>query len=81
MNSNDESRKLLAKTVTDFWEKEIPPKNWNKGDLKILPKKGDLSLPGNYRGIMLGEVSYKVIAQIINMRLESFHRGLNDESQ
>ena len=81
LNRNDESRKLLAKTVTDFWEKEIPPKNWNKGDLKILPKKGDLSLPGNYRGIMLGEVSYKVIAQIINMRLESFHRGLNDESQ
>jgi hypothetical protein len=30
--------------------------------LKILEKKGDLSLPKNYRGIMVLEVAYKVVA-------------------
>ena len=40
---------------------EIFPTDWNIGLLTILPKKGDLRKPGNYRGIMLLESSYKVI--------------------
>ena len=41
------------------------PSVWEEGDLKILPKKGDLSLPKNYQGIMMLEVSYKVVAVIL----------------
>ena len=53
------TRSLIVKSVLDFWDSEVPPQHWNKGILRLLPKKGDLSLPGNYRGITLGEVSYK----------------------
>ena len=49
--------------------------------LKILPKKGDLSLPGNYRGIMLLEVSYKIIAIIIQRRLVKVHQALGNLQQ
>ena len=38
--------------------------------MKILPKKGDLSKPGNYRGIMLLEIVYKTVAKIIHSRLQ-----------
>ncbi len=35
------------------------------GLLSILPKKGDLSNPEIYRGIMMLEVAYKIVADIL----------------
>ena len=49
--------------------------------LKILPKKGDLSDPGNHRGIMLLEVAYKIVAIIILTRIQPIEKGLDHESQ
>ena len=49
--------------------------------LKIFPKKGDLSHPGNYRGIMLLEVAYKIIAKIVHSRLVPIAEKLDHESQ
>ena len=49
--------------------------------MKILPKKGDLSDPGNHRGIMLLEVAYKIIAIIILARIKPIAEGLAYESQ
>jgi hypothetical protein len=44
-----------------FWRRKACPKVWETGLLKkIEKKKGDLSPPGNYRGIMLLGVPYKV---------------------
>ena len=40
---------ILKEIILDFWESEKPPKQWLYGLLKILPKKGDLSLPGNLK--------------------------------
>jgi hypothetical protein len=37
--------------------------------LKVLEKKGDLSKAGNYRGIMVLEVPYKVVANVLKVRL------------
>ena len=53
---------LIRTFVIEFWESEVLPCSWEVGLLSILPKKGDLSLPGNYRGIMMLEVGYKIIA-------------------
>ena len=50
--------------MLDFWETEEMPVEWETGLLKILPKKGDKSDPGNYRGIMLLEVAYKIMANV-----------------
>ena len=49
--------------------------------MKVIPKKGDLSQPGNYRGIMLLEVSYKIIANILLARLQPIEEGLDHEAQ
>ena len=73
---------ILRNIVIDFWTTELTPKQWEKGLLKILPKKGDLRLPGNYRGIMLLETSYKIVAIILNNRLKTFEEDLeNHENQ
>ena len=38
------------------------------GLLSILPKKGDMHNPGNYRGIMMLEVAYKIVENILRKR-------------
>ena len=79
--AEEESATLLRRIVIDFWETELPPDEWEKGQLVILPKKGDLSLPGNHRGIMLLEVAYKIIAIILHGRLLPIEENLDHESQ
>ena len=72
---------ILKEIILDFWESEKPPKQWLYGLLKILPKKGDLSLPGNYRGIMLLEAAYKIITILLLNRLQPISEGLDQEQQ
>ena len=67
--------------ILEFWQSEKPPSEWEKGLLKVLPKKGDLSLPGNYRGIMLLESAYKIVAIIIHDRLRPIAENLDHEAQ
>ena len=40
---------LVRDFVLEFWESEVVPSEWEKGLLKVLPKKGDLNDPGNHR--------------------------------
>ena len=73
---------ILKSIVINFWTTEITPEEWELGLLTILAKKGDLSLPGNYRGIMLLETAYKIIAIILHERLLPIEESLeNHESQ
>ena len=72
---------LLKAVIIDFWENELPPAEWEIGLLKILAKKGDLSNPGNYRGIMLLEAAYKIVAILIHERLQPIAEGLDHEAQ
>jgi len=69
LGSTDASFALVRQMVLAFWQSEEMPAEWETGLLKILPKKGDKSLPGNYRGIMMLEVAYKIVALILHMRL------------
>ena len=72
---------LLKSLVLDFWSSEVPPKQWMMGLLRILPKKGDLSLPGNYRGIMLLETAYKIVSILLLNRLRPIAESLDHEQQ
>ena len=47
LGSTDESFALVRQMVLIFWETEEMPEEWETGLLKILAKKGDLSLAGN----------------------------------
>ena len=60
---------------------ENVPNDWNIGRLTILPKKGDLGLPKNYRGIMLLETAYKIVANILHSRLLPIEESLDHEPQ
>ena len=69
LSDEENTFNILKSIVLDFWHTELTPTEWEKGLLTILAKKGDLSLPGNYRGIMLLETAHKIVAIIINGRL------------
>ena len=71
----------LQTIIRQIWITENIPNEWNTGCLTVLPKKGDLSLPKNYRGIMLLEVAYKIIAIILHSRLLPIQEGLDNEPQ
>ena len=81
MLSDSRTFHLLKSLVLSFWSSEVPPQQWMKGLLKILPKKGDLSLPGNYRGIMLLEAAYKIVSILLLNRLRPIAESLDHEQQ
>jgi hypothetical protein len=68
--ATDEMFALLRQLVLSVWEKEEMPSEWETGLLSILPKKGDRTQAGNYRGIMMLEVAYKILANLMLMRLQ-----------
>jgi len=72
---------ILKSIILEFWENELPPEQWETGLLKTLPKKGDLSKPGNYRGIMMLEIVYKTVAKIVHFRLQPILESLDHESE
>ena len=78
---NDVTKQYLQTIIKEIWISENIPKEWDIGRLTILPKKGDLSLTTNYRGIMLLEVAYKIIAIILHSRLLPIQEGLDHEPQ
>ena len=78
---SEETFAILRQIVLQFWETEEVPLDWETGLLKILPKKGDLSYPGNYRGIMLLEVAYKIVANVLKKRLLPIEESLDHETQ
>ena len=79
--SSDEAFNLLHEVIQEFWETELAPEEWETGLLRILAKKGDLSIPGNYRGIMLLEAAYKIVRIILHGRLLPIQESLDHEAQ
>ena len=61
--------KLLLKTYSSIWDSEVSPSSWETGLVVKLPKKGDLSYCGNWRGITLLSLTSKVFSRIIFRRL------------
>ena len=76
-----ETSQVLTNVILSIWKTEKIPNDWNVGRLTILPKKGDLGLPKNYRGIMLLETAYKIIAIILHSRLLPIEESLDHEPQ
>ena len=46
-----------------------PPDSWNRLTLCSIHKKGDKTVPGNYRGIVIMSFLPKLMATITNRRL------------
>lgn len=71
----------LHEIIISIWNTDSHPIEWDVGRLVVLPKKGNLHLPGNYRGIMLLEISYKICRIIIHQRLQPLIENLDHENQ
>jgi len=74
------SAEMLQPLLQKIWEQEHVPADWRLGYLVKLPKKGDLSQCGNWRGIMLLSVPSKVLTRVILERLkEALDKKLRTE--
>ena len=72
---------LLLDLVHTAWRDKCVPKDWVDAVLEPIPKKGDLSNCDNWRGIPLLDVVGKVIARILQDRLQQLAEEELPESQ
>ena len=71
---------MLAGLFDKIWEEEEIPLEWKEELLIKIPKKGDLVLCSNYRGIILLPVPGKVPNRVILERLKRpVDRNLRDQ--
>lgn len=80
-----ESGEIAQSRIVDFirrvWREGEMPEVWRNAVLCPIPKKGDLSICDNYRGIALLDVTYKVLARVIRKRLNERLKGVIGEYQ
>ena len=57
--------------IAAAWEQGSVPVSWTGSIVISIPKKGDLTLPGNYRGISLMPTALKILCVIISDRLNT----------
>ena len=69
------SVKYLERMFKAVWDHEKVPREWNKGIIVKIPKKGDTTVCDNYRGITLLSVPSKVLGKIIIGRIRD---GIDD---
>ena len=70
---DDHNKQTLFTYIHKFFDDpdyDIP--EWHVGNLKILPKKGDLHLPNNWRGINLLDTCSKIMSIIVTRRLQIY---------
>ena len=71
----------LLKLTEDGWRRGEVPSDWCDAVLIPLPKKGDLSHCDNWRGISLLDVVGKVVARVLQERLQKLAEDQLPESQ
>ena len=77
----EEFRSFLLDLVHAVWEQRQVPRDWSDAILIPIPKRGDLSQCDNWRGISLLEVVGKVMARILQERLQQVAEDELPESQ
>ena len=65
---NDTPRRIVHKHVSDFFEGKTDHAGWHRSQCIPVPKKGDLSDPNKWRGIMLMDICSKVFSSVLNTR-------------
>ena len=67
--------------ILSAWQEKCVPRNWADAVLIPIPKKGDLTYCANWRGISLLEVCGKVLAKVLQRRLQEVAEEELPESQ
>jgi hypothetical protein len=76
---NPEMEQVMLDAMVTRWNEKEVPENWTKFYMTTLEKKGDLTLPSNYRGISTSEALPKVCATMLKVRLQSPREDLSPE--
>ena len=66
---DDLARGILLRICQQCWEKKAIPESRRRARAVLLFKKGDATLPANYRPISSLPVGYKVLASMLHHRL------------
>ena len=64
-----------------IWRAESVPSEWRNAKMVPIPKKGNLSICDNWRGISLLDVIRKVFAKVIQRRLQDMVEEVVSDSQ
>ena len=72
---------FLHTICTEVWSSELIPKEWVDSIIVPLPKKGNLQLCDNWRGISLLSVAGKVFACVLANRITPVAESILDETQ
>ena len=62
------SRRTVHRHVCDFFEGEVDHEGWHQSQCIPVPKRGDLSDPNKWRGIMLMDMCSKVFSPVMTAR-------------
>jgi hypothetical protein len=69
-NGGDYLLEVLRKLCSDILSGSDPPWQWKLNKIVPVPKKGDLSLMTNYRGISLMSAAAKIFNRLILNRIK-----------
>ena len=64
------SARMLVELFNKVWNDEKVPDPWKKGIIVKIPKKGDLTDCGNWRGINLLSVPVKIFCRVLLQRMK-----------
>ena len=67
----DTSSQVFTALFKSIWENEVIPRDWDKGLIVKLPKKGDRKDCDNWRGITILSIPSKVFCKILLGRINS----------
>ena len=71
----------LLQLIQHVWQEGTVVEDWRDGEIVPIPKKGNLKLCDNWRGISLLDVVGKVFARILQERLQKLAEKVLPESQ
>ena len=77
----EEFMEWLLELVKDVWRECQVPTDWCDAVIVPIPKKGDLKQCDNWRGVALLDVVGKVVARILQQRLQKLAEDELPESQ
>lgn len=72
---------LVMDCIEEYWNSGVTPQEWNTLRLKTLPKSGDLSNVGKWRGIYLMDTVCKLVSKVMETRLQSILKMYGMEAQ
>jgi hypothetical protein len=71
----------IHKLINSIWNKEELPEQWKESIIVPIYKKGDLTDCSNYRRISLLSTTYKILSNILLLRLTPYAEEIIGEHQ